>query len=407
MPFSIFAFLAVIFDQLSSPDQLNCALLESEQINMDQNPSCSKRKSEEHTGNQCKKVILCDQSHEQIIEQKPSRISDEWSNETELFQTQFLKQIDKETAVAADVGNLSQYFNNSQMNFTMEPSISNTQQQKKLIKSLNLTTIFCDDEDTFDKPIAPRPLIEQNKFKIIATQMEQPQQSSQIFLKDLQQANIVVEPVIQLPNINDHTIYKSVITASAYIEKQRSMFVENEYNLNDDNYLDDDLSQAYKSSQYRRELEEIFDICEKTICKSADHDENNEFQENEQKDEPTEVIVSHNNTLQVIENVNWSQTFITPHKSNVPPKNPSLITPTAIVRQRMRNSRLSELTRQNSDLPVSNEQSFMANKCPAAYSSNTPSDFRRMGPFFGLPLKVKQLIKDFKGINVLYGKFVI
>lgn len=38
-------------------------------------------------------------------------------------------------------------------------------------------------------------------------------------------------------------------------------------------------------------------------------------------------------------------------------------------------------------------------------STSTLNGFKNMGPFYGLPLKVKELLASAKGIDELYGKF--
>lgn len=395
---------------MSSPDQLNMAVIENKPISENQTeqiPSNFKRKSEELTNCPMSfKKRLYDQN-DGSESPTTNRLSNKWSmNETEFFHTQFFKQIDKETAAAKNVSQYDKLCNQNQLDCSLEyNSIDNTQQRKKLIKSLNLTQMFCDDDVEDNFPLMDQKVLE---HKVPTGTIDM--QSSQLFFNDIKNVNIMVEPIIQLPDITDHVIYESTTNASAYIEKQRSMLTENEYNLNDDNFLDSDLSQAYKSSQYRRELEEIFDACEKTICKDVT-DENEEIPSEKSVQSKIEVhsksqvdVSAHNNTLlREIENMNWSQPFITPTKCNVLKKKSPLVTPTSIVQQR-----LTELTRRNVDAahPIAST-SKVGNELVAvplhAVRSITTSTFKRMGPFFGLPLKVKQLIQDFKGISDLYG----
>lgn len=202
-----------------------------------------------------------------------------------------------------------------------------------------------------------------------------PPQSSQRFLKEVRHAKVdglappsadVSDPV---------TVYTSVKNATAYIEMQRDMLEVNEANVGDDNFLDAELSQAYKSTQYRRELEDMFVNCEKTIC-----DANN-----------LKVVTPPENAshLAGLDNMKWSQHEFEENKTPNRPNQTAnfktpLFSPTNYVRQR-----LDELKNKSIS--------------PKVGSGSAAATFRGLGPFFGLPLLVKTLIRDYKGIPELYG----
>lgn len=351
--------------------------------------------------------------------------------DVDFFQTQFLKQVDhlacgfhhtnKTVRITENVG-LSQYFQASQMEMTIVPTnaqaaplqmtqilnddigfldqiedipeLSNNscprilddclpaQSERKQLTSSSLSQMLNDNaDDAIIDQInitSPEALGVPPRTSSVFTQLltediflDDIPQCSQRFLHDVRDVEVV-------PNQNEITdpvtVYTSAKNEAAYIELQRKMLSVNEVNVDDDNFIDPDLSQAYKSTQYRRELEEIFDHCEKSICELK---------------EPNEEE-SHG-----LENVNWTQNDFnlkTPGreiasaqtaKSNRTP----LINPTNLIRQRLENRKQLMMT-----------PNVLPRKSNAAVGS-----FHGMGPFFGLPLKVKSLIKDFKGISELYG----
>lgn len=137
-------------------------------------------------------------------------------------------------------------------------------------------------------------------------------------------------------------------TGAHYVKRQRK-FVEK----NEENVIDDDISLVNNSqvntSQYRRDLERVFDDCENSI-----------LQKNE-----------------------------------------------AVV------AGLSKIDWDDDDFGHGNQSQVTVMKCTVKTQSShgavklapiSSSTFNELGPFFGLPITVKKLIKEFKGIEELYGK---
>lgn len=342
------------------------------------------------------------------------------------FQTQFFRQIDQESAAAEaaaaatttsktkllNKNDLSKETENlSQMFFSQFDTGIWSQ-----VKALKLTQLFGDDDDNDD-----------DTFQNESTK----QQSSQRFLSDIQKLDHVIEASQQkhhinsqnVPEINNYTIYKSK-NASEYMELQRTMQEINEDNVNDDNFLDQELSQAYKSSQYRREILSEINQCERSVA-----DISNLPPPEENIDVPpvmlpqvddinwTEKFVTspirnkvvdrykssqqpgtskhhpHESQLANIENMNWTEKFdLSPMRNNTTAVVRPLaeMTPTKIIRERLlaNKIRLGMI-----ESPP---------RCTRA-TTTTSKGFTNLGPFFGLPLQVQRLIKDFKGIDHLYG----
>ena len=342
------------------------------------------------------------------------------TTEADYFETQFFKQIDIEmantsttntakpiittcTTVTNNIAtNLSQFFNATQFDEIVA--------QTNFIRKLNLTQMFCDDNDAAENTENTNAT---NTAAAAADNNKHPHQSSDLFLSQVKNLPII-ENNLQLPQtiLENCTIYQSKNNASAYIQLQRSMHNLNEDNLNDDNFLDADLSQAYKSTQYRREVLAEFDECEKTICNN-NMDSMNGIDELMQPPPPPSLVAAEATTktnekqmyavitdaadLGDMNNINWTLDFenmsmkLPDGGGGVDVSSPARLKPpsssSAIVRQR-----LGELSAKKENL----------NKFSPA-RLRPASTFCSMGTFYGLPAKVRKLIKDFKGITELYG----
>lgn len=352
-----------------------------------------KRKSIDLASLTCKKRLLDpmplpDWDTRRAASPQPAQQVDDndplWPVESEFFQTQFLRQVDvaigSDNAAVVDVAgdefpNLSQMFAGGAMTqFEADPPPV----------PLNLTQLFTDDVATDDDDV------------------ELPQ-SSQIFIDNIRAAHETIGVVSQRMNVlknattTNSAVFHSINNASAYIQKQRSMSLENEANLNDDDIcLDPFLSQAYKSTQYRRELEAVFANCEKSVCEGMDELKENDVDSNAAKN------IS-------LDSQDWAQSFSEPPPLPPPPlqlaeADPSpFTTPTKFVRQRLSARRSGGSGGGNSTISP-NSSTFLAP--PKLKSANSYQAFTPLGPFYGLPLKVKGLIRDYKGIHELYGECI-
>lgn len=322
----------------------------------------------------------------------------------EYFQSQFFRQIDMDSAAAQQTSakpstdtNVSKETDNlSQMFFSQFDDVGWSQ-----IKALKLTQLFLDDDDN-DEPSTDHAAI----------------QSSQRFLQDVQQSQIVIVPSSQQPQ-PPCTVYRSK-NASEYMELQRSMQAINEDNLNDDNFLDKELSQAYKSTQYRREIFAEISQCERSVADISnlpppEHETTirpvlqplpdvDDINWTEQFivspiRRPTVVakfkspMATHASQLANIENMNWTEKFDTSPIRITGGGIRSVVdsTPTTIIRERLK----------------ANKVRLGMCESPVVHSSRigarASKRFQHLGPFFGLPRQCEQLIKDFKGIDKLYG----
>lgn len=297
--------------------------------------------------------------------------------EADFFQTQFLKQID----------------NLSKKSIQQQTVIGNTQISSaplRMTQMLNDDFGFLDQVEDFSTTEISKPNrlsdinnlqnSDSSKTIVLSTQIltdditfDDMPQCSQVFLHDVRQ----VEPVDPPSGfIEPVTVYTSIKNATSYIELQREMLEENIANLEDDNFLDAELSQAYRSTQYRRELEKVFDHCEKSICNNKSGDE---------MDDSSSHMVG-------LDNMDWTQSefeakTLDKKVPTVLPKTP-MFSPTNYVRRRL--------------------EDFKNKSASPRINAVTPAtSFQGLGPFFGLPLLVKSLIRDYKGISELYGKVIL
>lgn len=146
-----------------------------------------------------------------------------------------------------------------------------------------------------------------------------------------------------LSKIDSSNVLYSQQTGAHYAKKQRTMV-----NLNEENILNDDVSISQFNSQFRKELEGVFSECENSILAKG-----------------LDLSLQPENVLNGISRIDWDETL------QVPPK-----------------------------IPISQTSHGKVQLAPVSSAT-----FHEMGPFFGLPMKVKALIHEFKGIEDLYGKF--
>lgn len=158
-------------------------------------------------------------------------------------------------------------------------------------------------------------------------------------------------------------VLKSNKTMNEYLQLQRSMEMENEENINQDDFNFDLLNQ---STQFHRNVEDTFNECERTI-RGLDEFERSEMDVGEIRQE-----TDHN-----AEDINLSD-----------------------FREEFDKTYLG-----NGNQFKPNGEAITASK-PAKLLPVPASNFCNLGPFFGLPNRVKSLIREFKGIDDLYGKYI-
>lgn len=423
---------------LLDPDIFNSPISVSKAVSVQ-----NKRKSMGVSIDSCKKRLLDKLNMHDKAETDASSTTDLWPCDTEIFETQFFHQVDQATAASSvaksapsdaselrskspppvdNLTNLSQFFEDTQftqfarptnlstIERTVQPVNTEVQIDKNepqpakgdipkrsladdipkrplppSTQAYNLTQYFCDDVDE-----------EEINFSGATSTLSSFPQSSQIFIEAVRTAAIPETHNSCKHDESFQKIYKSSITAAAYIEMQRDMHDANENNLNDDNCVDPELSQAYKSTQYRDELQQVFNNYENKVCTGLEmliDDDWTLIPEAYINPDQEKAVASNGQPENVAYavGVDWETPFSdTPVKEK--PKSAPFMTPTALVQQRLcyRKSLASSTTP-----PVSRTSSF---------DNPAPGEFVPLGPFFGLPETVKTLIRDYKGISNLYGR---
>ncbi len=237
------------------------------------------------------------------------------------------------------------------VNITDEDVQNETEIERASHTTLSLTQMFNDD---FENDIHDMVL---------------PCNQSQMFLEAVKTiGQLPRQPTQKLDELNG-TTYKSK-NGSVYIELQRSMQVENETNVIDDDFVDAELSQAMKSSQYRREIESDFAKCQETISRI---DNLNDSSRSVDMNVALNLSVD---PLHGLDEINWNSPVV---------RSQALTSPSSLIKKRL-SMRKSLDNGQVLTKPLINTK------------------FSPMGNYFGLPATVKSLIKEYKGIDELYGE---
>ncbi|KAJ6632923.1 Helicase POLQ-like [Pseudolycoriella hygida] len=228
-------------------------------------------------------------------------------------------------------------------------------QVERNVTKLNFTQMFNDDFD-----------IDIDSVELTCNQ-------TQIFLEAAKTVGQLPGHPSQKLEELEGTTYKSN-NASIYIQLQRSKHEENESNVIDDDFVDPELSQAIKSSQYRREIEEDFTKCEETICNL---DNLNESARSVDMNVAVNTSADH---LRGLNEINWNSPVV-PSRATLSVDTP----PSSLIKKKLA-------------VFSKNRENTLLNTSSTIKSTN----FKPMGPFFGLPMEVKTLIKEYKGIDELY-----
>lgn len=148
---------------------------------------------------------------------------------------------------------------------------------------------------------------------------------------------------------------------------------ENHANLLDDQ-VDSQLARKYDSSQQKREMEQVFAQCERTLIDVS----NVELQPVDDAADP----------VRMVDDINWEDDVtIAEGGGQKKPDDRSI---------------LNSIFNKRSSLAAEvGSPKVVARKSGPLVSSH----FQDRGPFFGLPLKVKHLLKNYRGIENMYGEW--
>lgn len=207
-------------------------------------------------------------------------------------------------------------------------------------------------------------------------------QCSQKFFDDLQNAQLrrkhKNDGKIPAESRAENFSYSNTknISGSEYIQRQRDMYEINLENL-DDVFLENFTSQEFNISQYRKEIETEFDVCERTICGE------------------NLVDLRHSTIIQEgVNEINWDSPMRV--TDNIPIRTPR--SASMIVREKLQNLKPSRFD--TSAVAITKSTTNLLRPV-------STSNFSDRGPFFGLPTLVQSLIKEFKGITKLYGNLTL
>lgn len=266
-------------------------------------------------------------------------------------------------------------------------------------------------------------------------------QSSQVFLNDVKSFVAETSPAVNLDGGNmtitssqlsqmladDFTVYQSNKTMNEYLELQRSMHTENQYNVQDDEL---DIRPLETVTQYQMGIETTFNECERTI-RGLDDDMFKDLTDDDEETVQTAARkeTAHNFTefetdfdLSILENALKTEESRN-KKDTLEVKAESQANQRALNRESqgaaghnftetdfdistldkvVKECRDAKETMQSPAIPKA--QKLVKNEAkPVPVPAST---FCVMGPFFGLPNRVKSLIREYKGINDLYGTFI-
>ncbi|XP_055530140.1 helicase POLQ-like isoform X2 [Wyeomyia smithii] len=203
--------------------------------------------------------------------------------------------------------------------------------------------------------------------------------SSQIFLDEVDRMGKMAVTHVGTPLKSNETfsIKKNPLLCSQYIRLERSMREENQANVIDDE-VNSQLAQEFDSTQQRKDIESVYRQCERTLIDTS----------NIQLEEPPPTAMDA--VAEVVADINWEEevTLIGGMKS-----------PAA--RKADEKSLLNSIFKKRNSLGASERvgsPKLTARKSAPLVSSH----FQDKGPFFGLPSKVKALLRTYKGIEELY-----
>lgn len=148
-----------------------------------------------------------------------------------------------------------------------------------------------------------------------------------------------------------------------------------------------------KSKEYKKEVEMLFDRLETTICEFGMKPEQNPKETTSNRTEPNkllksiiEIIKSPTESFAIANNeIDWNDdTFLTNTVLNL-----------------TQNEKFSDIIKK----ALLENASKVPNQSMTTKEARPVNKFKKLGEFYGLPNKVKDLIKLYKGIDKLYGMF--
>ncbi|XP_055594514.1 helicase POLQ-like isoform X2 [Uranotaenia lowii] len=176
------------------------------------------------------------------------------------------------------------------------------------------------------------------------------------------------------------SIVQNNVIGSQYIRMERSMLEENAANLVDDQ-LDSQLIREFDCpSQHRREIDNVFDQFERTLTDVSN------IQQDAVENRNGEMVPS-----QVVANIDWEEDVTIAGPKLSASSNRSML-------KTIFNKKAEEARKAAIERPVESPKRVARKSAPLVSSY-----FKDKGPFFGLPLQIKQLLTEYRGITEMYG----
>lgn len=164
------------------------------------------------------------------------------------------------------------------------------------------------------------------------------------------------------------------------ITMQKNMVETNKVNVSlEDGVEDNKLLGAIKSSQYKKEIDELFNVCEMSICNNSIFNE-----KDDEKGDSNQTL-----GLAAIQDINWeNDSMIAKEIKDEKDKTISKISIYDTIKEKL----------------LKNAQKVIEplNTIQTNTSHKTKNTFISKGPFYGLPIKCQELIYQYKNISKLY-----
>lgn len=153
-------------------------------------------------------------------------------------------------------------------------------------------------------------------------------------------------------------------------------------------------SELFKTTEYKKEMEMLFDRLETTICEFGRNPEEESKETNSHGPQNNKLLKS------IIEIIKSPSTALTIPNGRIDWNDDTFLTNTVL--NLTQNEKFSEIIKK----ALLENASKTPNMSIIAKEVKPVENFKTLGNFYGLPNKVKDLIKLYKGIDKLYGKFI-
>ncbi|XP_053685498.1 helicase POLQ-like [Sabethes cyaneus] len=267
----------------------------------------------------------------------------------------------------------------------LEPNFFNAQTARKE----PTVDMFAFDSQLFDSEIdrinneAPKMPVEANEVdddEPFPCYQQPDANCSQLFMEEVDRMGKMALTNVgtQLKSNETFSIVKNNLLCSQYIRLERSMQEENQANVVDDE-VNTQLAREFDSSQQRRDIESVYRECERTLIDIS----NVQLEEEAQ---PTTL----DEAREVVANINWEEDV-----TLVGMKSPA---PSKVADGK---ALLSSIFKKRNS-PGCFERVDSPKRTARKSAPLVSSHFQEKGPFFGLPNKVKSLLRTYKGIEEMY-----